>query len=1043
MAFVTAGIHALGSARHSFVHKVNSLQPFSFRHLPVRSNVHRFFVASANYAPENKKAKVQSPYTSTVNLPQTAFEQRANAPKREPEIQEFWSRERVYERLATENNGDKFVLHDGPPFANGPLHCGHALNKVLKDIIVRYRLMTGHRATFIPGWDTHGLPIELKVLQGISSKKRASLSKLDLRKRAREFANETVERHIEGMRRFGIWADWDNPYLTMQPEYEAAQIGVFGRMFQKGYIFRGRKPVHWSPSSRTALAEAELEYPENHTSRSCYCTFPTVSVPDSALQAIKDAANFNGRLFLSIWTTTPWTLPANRAVAVNESIDYAIVQGLDPKAPLSVIVIAKDLVESVASKLGTEEIVKLVALVKGKDLVGIEYQHPLDNNLTCRVVAGGDYITTETGTGLVHTAPGHGAEDYQTGLKEGLELASPVDDAGRFTDEAANGRFTGLSVMKEGNEAVLSALKEAKILLLEEKYAHKYPYDWRTKKPTIFRATEQWFISVDEFRDGVLKELENVNWFPATGVKRIRNMVLGRGDWCISRQRVWGVPIPVFYDQVTGEALMNEEIVSNVQRIIAEKGGDAWWELDADELLPAEYRGRNLKKGTDTMDVWFDSGSSWAAVASLRPELEYPSDIYLEGSDQHRGWFQSSILTSVAVQGQAPYKNVLTHGFVLDQNGVKMSKSIGNVMDPMSIINGGSNKKTDPAYGADMLRLWVSSVDYSGDVMIGKDILKQVFEVYRKLRNTARYIVGNIHDFDPKMHAVPFQDLPSIDKYMLSRTAVLIDEIDDAYKSYSFVRVYQAMQRFAVVELSNFYLEIAKDRLYIPEPSSFRRRSCQTVLALILESYARAIAPIMPHTAEDLWQKMPYAPVSRNESFPFPASLFESGWLESNPEWSKVNKSILRAWAVVLDARDAVNKVLQAARTDKTLGASMEAAVKIYASDPSDTAALRSLVHAVNEVDDLKRAFIVSDVRLVDSIEDIRACKHTNEVEGKEERFFIGMDKHWAKKCDRCWHYCDTVGSSEAHPMLCDRCTHAVISMGVVREPEANVAAIF
>ncbi len=1043
IAFVTGSTTVLGAARSSFVHRVKPLRPFSFPLLPVRAPSLRFFVASANGpVTAKKKSKDQSPYSSTVNLPQTTFEQRANAPKREPEIQEFWARERVYERLASQNTGDKFVLHDGPPFANGPLHCGHALNKVLKDIIVRYRLMTGRRAAFVPGWDTHGLPIELKVLQGISSKKRAGLSKLDLRKRAREFANETVERHIEGMRRFGIWAEWDQPYLTMHPEYEAAQIGVFGRMFQKGYIFRGRKPVHWSPSSRTALAEAELEYPDNHTSRSCYCAFPTVSIPDSASETIKNVVKQDGGLGLSIWTTTPWTIPANRAVAVNETLDYALVQGLQPNAPSSTIVIANDLVESVAAKLGAEGIAKTLALVKGKDLIGIEYQHPLDENLICRVVAGGDYITTETGTGLVHTAPGHGAEDYQTGLKEGLELASPVDDAGRFTDEAANGRFTGLSVLKEGNEAVLKALRESNVLLLEEKYPHKYPYDWRTKKPTIFRATEQWFISVDEFRDEVVKELEKVNWFPEAGIKRIRSMVLGRGDWCISRQRAWGVPIPVFYDEVTGEALMNEEIVTNVQRIVAERGGDAWWELDADELLPAEYRGRNLRKGTDTMDVWFDSGSSWAAVASLRPELKYPSDIYLEGSDQHRGWFQSSVLTSVAVRGQAPYRNVLTHGFVLDQNGVKMSKSIGNVIDPMSIINGGSNKKTDPAYGADMLRLWVSSVDYSGDVMIGKDILKQVFDVYRRLRNTARYMVGNIHDFDPMKDAIPFEDLPSIDKYMLSRMASLTDEIEDAYESYSFVRVYQAMQRFAVVELSNFYLDIAKDRLYIPELSSFRRRSCQTVLALILESYARAIAPIMPHTAEDLWQKMPYVPTSQNQSFPTAVSLFESGWLERRSAWKNIDDSILQTWNVVLDVRDAVNKVLEAARVGKTLGASMEAAVKIYASDPSDAMKLRALEKCKNEVDDLKRALIVSDVQVVDSIEDVRTCQHTNGENGKDERFFVGMDKHWAKKCDRCWHYCDTVGDSEAHPLLCDRCTRAVTSMGMLREPETNVAAV-
>lgn len=1033
---MAASTAALGASRGAFL-RTSRIRPLHVRSIP--SHAPRWVATSASGG-KSRKPKDQSAYYETVNLPQTAFEQRANAPKREPEIQKFWAENSIYEELSRNNGGDKFVLHDGPPFANGPLHCGHALNKILKDFVNRYQLMRGRKAVYVPGWDTHGLPIELKVLQSMKSKQRSSLTTLDLRKRAKEFATETVEKHIAGFRRFGIWADWENPYLTLQPEYEAAQIEVFSKMYEKGFVFRGRKPVHWSPSSRTALAEAELEYPENHVSRSCYCVFPVTSVPHQAPSAVKEAAERG--LVLSIWTTTPWTIPSNRAVAVNEELDYALVEGIQ-KDGRGVIAIAKDLVATVAAKLGTDETTKVVTVVKGKDLVGIEYKHPLQKGLTCRVVVGGDYITTETGTGLVHTAPGHGYEDYQTGLREGLELASPVDDAGKFTAEAANGEFAGLAVLKEGNEAVLEALASNNMLLLEEKYKHKYPYDWRTKKPTIFRATEQWFISLDGFRDDVIGEIENVKWYPESGINRIRSMVSGRGDWCISRQRTWGVPIPVFYDDETGKSLMNAEIVSYVKNIVASRGSDAWWELEADELLPESYRGRNLRKGRDTMDVWFDSGSSWAAVAALRKELKYPADIYLEGSDQHRGWFQSSILTSVATRGKAPYEKVLTHGFVLDQNGVKMSKSIGNVIDPMSIIDGGNNKKTEPAYGSDILRLWVSSVDYSVDVMIGKDIMKQVFDVYRKLRNTARYMVGNIHDFDPATDAVPYELLPSLDKYMLSKMVALSKEVEESYESFAFFRVFQAMQRFAVVELSNFYLDIAKDRLYISEMDSIRRRSCQTVVAHVVESFARSLAPILPHMSEDLWQKLPYKPVSNNESFPSPVSIFQSGWAEIRQEWENVDPEVITTWNVVLDARDAVNKVLEAARVGKTLGASMEAAVTIFAPNVSDTEALKSLLYCDNSVDELRRAFIVSNVEIADSADSIQQCIHSNVSEDAEQpRFVVGIDRHEAPKCDRCWHYDSSVGQSSAHPLLCDRCTVAVEHLGMQSATAAHATAV-
>ena len=947
-------------------------------------------------------------YKETVNLPQTNFSMRANSVQREPELQRFWAENQIYEQLSQNNIKDSFILHDGPPYANGALHMGHALNKVLKDIINKYKLLQGHKTEYIPGWDCHGLPIELKVLQKIKSKEKKELTPLKLRQKAKEFALQAQQEQGESFKRYGVWGNWDRPYLTLTADYEAAQIEVFGQMVLNGHIYRGLKPVHWSPSSRTALAEAELEYPEEHTSPSIYVAFPVSKLGESAGKLEQYLPN----LKVAIWTTTPWTIPGNLAVAVNDQLEYAVAKTSEGEY----LVVAKDLVEQLSTTLETDLTIKTTFL--GKVLENTTYRHPLFDRES-KVVIGGDYITTESGTGLVHTAPGHGQEDYITGQKYNLPILSPVDDGGRFTEEA--GKFAGLQVVAKGNEkvsqgnqAIIDALTEAGALLKHEEYAHKYPYDWRTGKPTIFRATEQWFASVEGFRDKALKAISTVTWIPAQGEKRITPMVSDRSDWCISRQRSWGVPIPVFYDEETNEELLTEETINHVKAIVAEKGSDAWWELSVEELLPQQYRnnGRTYRKGTDTMDVWFDSGSSWAAVAKGR-DLKYPVDMYLEGSDQHRGWFQSSLLTSVATNEIAPYKTVLTHGYVVDEKGFKMSKSKGNGIAPELIIEGGNNKKQEPAYGADVLRLWVSSVDYSSDVRVGKNIIKQTSDMYRKVRNTARFLLGNLHDFNPKKDAVPYADLPELDKYMLHRMTEVFAEITEAYESYQFFRFFQAIQNLCVVDLSNFYLDIAKDRLYISSLDSFRRRSCQTVLAIAIENIAKAIAPVLCHMAEDIWQALPYDTGYK--------SVFESGWVEMQEEWQK--PELKEFGSTIANLRDEVNKVMEQARTAKAIGSSLDAKVLLQVAD----ADLKNKLASYNssnslsekDVDELRYFFLASQVELVDSLPDV-------EYKSESDIANIAVVKADGHKCDRCWNYSTSVGSFPEDPTICDRCNAAL-----------------
>ncbi|XP_073143957.1 isoleucine--tRNA ligase, chloroplastic/mitochondrial isoform X1 [Henckelia pumila] len=978
-------------------------------------------------------------YKHTVDLPKTAFGLRANSVVREPEIQKMWDENQVFRRVVSRNNGGSFVLHDGPPYANGDLHMGHAMNKILKDIINRYKLLQNFQVHYVPGWDCHGLPIELKVLQSLDQDSRKELTPLKLRAKAAKFAKSTVKTQMASFKRYGIWADWDNPYLTLDPEYEAAQIEVFGQMMLQGFIYRGRKPVHWSPSSRTALAEAELEYPEGHISKSMYAIFPLLSAPTSCTML----EDFLPNVGLAVWTTTPWTIPANAAVAVNSKLQYAVVEVHFASGDVSTssadkekkfgnvfknrdkqfLVVALDLVPTLEAKWGVK--LNVHATITGAELESCKYVHPIDDK-ECPVVIGGDYITTESGTGLVHTAPGHGQEDYVTGLKYGLPMLSPVDDEGIFTEEA--GRFRGLDVLGNGNAAVIEYLDNNSKLIMVEQYKHKYPYDWRTKKPTIFRATEQWFASVEGFRTAAMDAINQVTWIPSQAENRISSMTSVRSDWCISRQRTWGVPIPVFYHVDSKEPLMSKETIDHIKSIISQKGSDAWWYMSVEELLPEKYRteASSYVKGTDTMDVWFDSGSSWAAVLGKRNGARYPADLYLEGTDQHRGWFQSSLLTSVATNGKAPYHGVVTHGFVLDEKGFKMSKSLGNVVDPKTVIEGGKDPK-DIAFGADVLRLWVSSVDYTSDVTVGTTVLRQMSDIYRKLRGTLRFLLGNLHDWKP-IYAVPHSELPMIDRYALFQLESVVKNIQESYDSYQFFKIFQIIQRFVVVDLSNFYLDIAKDRLYVGGSISATRRSCQTVLAAHLLSVVRVIAPILPHLAEDVWQHLPFQFAA--EDGHVATSAFELRWPVLNQRYLNFPEEEVIFWATILELRTEVNRVLENARTAKLIGSSLEAKVFLHASDNSMVTRLVDMCASENDADGLHRIFLTSQVEILPSLVNVTSegiqCTGEYLIEG-ESKVWIGVSRANGSKCERCWNFSPQVGEYSDHPSLCGRC-HSIIS---------------
>ncbi|NLY10432.1 MAG: isoleucine--tRNA ligase [Firmicutes bacterium] len=904
-------------------------------------------------------------YQDTLQLPKTDFPMRANLPNREPGMLKNWEEKNYYQKLQEKQIAEgrpTFILHDGPPYANGNIHIGTALNKVLKDFVLRSRSMDGYHTPYVPGWDTHGLPIELRAIKDLGVN-REKMSNLEFRQKCAEYAKKFVEIQKEEFKRLGIWGEWDNPYLTLHPEYEARQIEIFGQMVKNGYIYKDLKPVYWCPDCETALAEAEIEY-GNHRSPSIYVKF-----------AVKDGLGIlpNGSFFV-IWTTTPWTIPANLAISVHPDYTYVLVE--TEKGDL---VIAKDLLDSFLNDVGlTAHTIK--AEISGAKLDGMICQHPLfDRN---SIVIVGDHVTLEAGTGCVHTAPGHGQEDYVIGLKYNLPVFSPVDSKGRFTEEA--GKYAGVK-LAEGNKLVTQDLDEVGALLKLDFIEHSYPHCWRCKDPIIFRATEQWFASLDGFRKAMLDAIEEVQWVPKWGIERIRNMVADRSDWCISRQRVWGVPIPIFYCEC-GEAILSEETIQSVADIFRKEGSNAWYAREASELLPDGFTcpkcgGTTFTKENDIMDVWFDSGVSHSAVLHQRTNLSWPADLYLEGSDQHRGWFQSSLATSIAAFNKPPYKAVLTHGFVVDGEGRKMSKSLGNVVEPEQVTK---------QYGADILRLWVASADYRGDIRVSNEILKQLSDGYRRIRNTARFILGNISDFDPETHSVKYEDLTELDKWALLRLTKLSTRVREAYRNYDFHVMYHDVHQFCAVDLGGFYLDVLKDRLYCDEQDSPRRRSAQTAMFIILNELVKLIAPVLVFTADEIWQAIPLK--DKEES------VHLTTWDALPAEFNNV--SLEAKWNQLLEIRKSVARALEDARNQKKIGSSNEATVTIKAKE--------NLIEQLSSfAGELEILFIVSKVNLVVS----------------EKEIEVEVDVASGEKCERCWRISEDVTAAEDSHQLCPRCT--------------------
>jgi isoleucyl-tRNA synthetase len=929
-----------------------------------------------------------------VNLPVTAFPMKANSTVREVEIQKFWDDKQIYERnLANRSANAKYVLHDGPPYlSSDKIHIGHALNKILKDIITKYKALKGFYSPFVPGYDSHGLPIENAVLKDVKGG-RSALTPVALRQKCREFALANLKGQQENFRRLGVWANWAQPYITLDQHFEAKQLRVFGKMASKGFLYKGLKPVQWCPNCETALAEAEVEYAD-HISHSIYVKF---AFADSSRAKLPGFVPADKACSLVIWTTTPWTLPANLAVALNPEFvyDFYLWQGRE------VIVIASALRELYLKETETNpEDLQLLGQVKGRELELLECRHPFLDRLSKVIL--GEHVTTEAGTGCVHTAPGHGPDDFIVGKTYNLGVLSPVDGRGIFTEEG--GPFVGQRFDK-ANPAVVELLAQKEVLVKHLKFSHSYPHCWRCKKPLIFRATEQWFASVDGFRQAALDCIDKVEWLPASGRNRIYKMVENRSDWCISRQRAWGVPIPVFYCRKCNEPLLSEESVNKVADVFDEKGSDSWWELEAKDLIGdikcAKCAGAEFEREQDIMDVWFDSGSTHAAVLDARAEelRGTPCELYLEGSDQHRGWFQSSLLTSVAVNGCAPYKTVLTHGFVMDENGRKMSKSLGNVVGPAEVIK---------EYGADVLRLWVASVNYTDDIPIGKNMLKQLADVYRKLRNTARYMLGNLYDFDPAAHLVPVEKMLPIDRFILHRLNLLVEEISQDFDCFEFFKYYQLLQNFCGVELSSFYFDIIKDRLYTLGADSHSRRSAQTALVYLLHAVARVLVPVTPHLSEDIWQHLsePVRKFYGNDE-----SVLLTDYPEVKQEFHLGEEA--ESWNDLKGVRETVYKALEQARAQGKIGSSLEAKVLLSI----DEATLAGKVEALG--DDLSSFFITSQAH-VGKNGNKPGTEYLSTL--SENGMTVYVSRAEGVKCGRCWKYQDTVGKDESFAELCQVC---------------------
>ena len=914
-------------------------------------------------------------YNDTIHKMQTPFEMRAGLPKKEPKMLEDWEQNHVYEQMIKNNEGKpQYILHDGPPYANGNIHMGTALNKIIKDIIIRYKNMSGFQAPYVPGYDTHGLPIELKALSSLGDKK-AGVSKLELRQICKEFATEHIGVMNEQFKRLGVQGDFENPYLTLRPEFEARQVEIFGEMAKKGYIYKGMKAVYWCPEDRTALAEAEIEYAEDECD-SIYVRFKLTDDPNGVLAKHNIPLD---KAWIVIWTTTTWTLPANVATCLNPNLEYAFVKIGD-----AYHIMARELVESPMKGCHIDEYEVLPETVLGSELELMQYQHPfLDRK---GLVILGDHVTLEGGTGCVHTAPGHGVEDFEVCVNHypQVPVVVPVDDAGRLTAEAGE-KFAGLKVW-DANKVILEHIKESGHLMGVQHITHQYPHCWRCHHPIIFRATEQWFCSIDAFKEDVYKAIDSVHWQPAWGHDRMAGMVRDRSDWCISRQRVWGVPIPVFYCKKCGKYHITDASIKAVSDLFRKEGSDAWYKYDANDILPktevCECGASDWEKDPDIMDVWFDSGSTWSAVCRERPELRWPVDMYMEGADQFRGWFQSSLLTCVATQGIAPYKEVLCHGWVVDEKGKQMHKSAGNGMEPSEIIRD---------YGADIIRLWVASSDYTVDVRAGKEIFRQLSEAYRKMRNTARFMLGNISDFDPAKDMVDDDQLFEIDRWALEACNKLTATMRDAYEHYDFSRAYHALYNFCVIDMSNFYMDVIKDRLYCADDHA--RRCAQTALYRILVDFTKLLAPILCFTSQEIWSYIPKLDGMKDYVV-----------FEQMPEAKAAADEAFEAkWDRIMAIRDDVKKVLEQARADKVIGSALEAGLTLYCSKE-----VYDFLNAI-PMDELADLFIVSHVDLVEG---------EGGVKGLVEGLGVSAAHAAGNKCLRCWKYETTVGEDG----LCPRC---------------------